>query len=131
VASRAAEVLKTKYPGLVVAGTFAGSPRAEEKDAIMAQVKAARPDVLLVAYGAPAQDKWIARNMEQLDVPLSMGVGGSFDFVAGVLRRAPRWLQRLNLEWLYRLWQEPRRAGRIFTAVVVFPLTFLWRGLGR
>jgi N-acetylglucosaminyldiphosphoundecaprenol N-acetyl-beta-D-mannosaminyltransferase len=131
VAAKAAEALKALYPGLVVAGTFAGSPRLGENDAIVAQIKAAQPDVLLVAYGAPAQDKWIARNLEQLAVPLSLGVGGSFDFVAGVLRRAPRWLQRLNLEWLYRLWQQPRRAGRIFNAVVMFPLTFVWRGRGR
>ena len=129
VAEKALEILKARYPGLVAAGTFSGSPRAEENDAIVAQIKAARPDVLLVAFGAPAQDKWIARNLEQLGVPVSMGVGGSFDFVVGVVPRAPRWLQRLNLEWLFRLWQQPRRAGRIFKAVVVFPLTFLWRGL--
>ena len=127
VAEQAAEVLQGKYPGFKVAGTFAGSPQPDENAALVARVKAARPDILMVAYGAPAQDKWIARNLRALGVPLSMGVGGSFDFVAGVVPRAPVWLQRLNLEWLYRLWKQPRRIWRIFTAVVGFPLTVLWR----
>ena len=127
VAQQAAEILKGMYPGLVVAGTFAGSPRPEENADLVARVKAARPEVLLVAYGAPAQDKWIDRNREALAVPVSVGVGGSFDFVTGRVPRAPRWLQRLNLEWLYRLWKQPWRARRIFMAVVAFPLTVVWR----
>ncbi len=126
VAQRAAETLQARYPGFVVAGAFAGSPRPEDNAALVARVKAARPDVLMVAYGAPAQDKWIARNLSEIGVPVSMGVGGSFDFVAGVVPRAPLWLQRLNLEWLYRLCQQPRRFRRIFAAVVGFPLAFLW-----
>jgi N-acetylglucosaminyldiphosphoundecaprenol N-acetyl-beta-D-mannosaminyltransferase len=127
VARRAAEALQTRYPGFVLAGTYAGSPRPEDNAALVARVKAAQPDVLMVAYGAPAQDKWIVRNLNELGVPVSMGVGGSFDFVAGIVPRAPLWVQRLNLEWLYRLWKQPRRIGRIFTAVVGFSLTFLWR----
>ncbi len=127
VAQRAAEALQARYPGLVVAGAFAGGPSQEDNTALVARVKAARPDVLMVAYGAPAQDKWIARNLNEMGVPLSIGVGGSFDFVAGVVPRAPVWLQRLNLEWFYRLWKQPRRVRRIFTAVVGFPLAFLWR----
>jgi N-acetylglucosaminyldiphosphoundecaprenol N-acetyl-beta-D-mannosaminyltransferase len=127
VAQQAAEALRAKYPGLVVAGTFAGSPRPEENAALVARVKAARPDVLMVAYGAPAQDKWIVRNLNELGVPVSLGVGGAFDFVAGVVPRAPVWLQRLNLEWLYRLWKQPWRIRRIFMAVVGFPLAVLWR----
>ena len=110
-----------------MAGTFAGSPRPEENAALVARVKAARPDVLMVAYGAPAQDKWIARNLNELGVPVSLGMGGSFDFVAGIVSRAPVWLQRLNLEWLYRLWKQPWRIRRILVAVVGFPLAFLWR----
>ncbi len=127
VAQRAAETLQARYPGFVIAGVFSGSPRPEDNAELVARVKAARPDVLMVAYGAPAQDKWIARNLNEMGVPVSMGVGGSFDFVAGVVQRAPLWLQRLNLEWLYRLCQQPRRFRRIFTAVVGFPLVFLWR----
>jgi N-acetylglucosaminyldiphosphoundecaprenol N-acetyl-beta-D-mannosaminyltransferase len=122
VAQAAAARLQALYPDLVVAGAFAGSPAPAEDDALVARVAAARPDLLLVAYGAPAQDKWIARNRLRLGVPVSLGVGGSFDFVAGVARRAPRWVQRLGLEWLHRLWRQPWRVRRIYTAVVAFPL---------
>lgn len=128
VAQKTAEILSARYPGLVVAGAFSGSPRPQENAAIVARVKAAKPDVLLVAFGAPAQDLWVARNLSELGVPVSLGVGGSFDFVAGAVRRAPRWLQQLNLEWLYRLWRQPWRVGRILTAVVGFPVAVLWRG---
>ena len=98
VAARTAAKLRAIYPELRVAGTFAGSPKIEDEDAIVARVRAARPDILLVAYGAPQQDKWIARNRERLDVPVSIGVGGSFDFVAEEARRAPVWIRRLGLE---------------------------------
>ena len=125
VAAEAAARLQARYPGLVVAGTFAGSPRAEDEPEIVGKVRAARPDVLLVAYGAPAQDKWISRNKAALGVPVSLGVGGAFDFVAGVAVRAPRWVQRLGLEWLHRLIRQPWRLRRIVTAVAAFPLAVL------
>ena len=128
VAARAAEQLQARWPGLVVAGAYAGSPRPADEDALVARVRAAAPDVLLVAYGAPAQDTWIFRNKARLGVPVSVGVGGSFDFVAGVARRAPGWVQRLGLEWLHRLVRQPRRARRIFSAVVAFPLAVLLAG---
>jgi N-acetylglucosaminyldiphosphoundecaprenol N-acetyl-beta-D-mannosaminyltransferase len=128
VAQRAADRLKARYPGLTVAGTWAGSPRPEDDDALVTRVRAARPDVLLVAYGAPAQDKWVARNRARLEVPLSMGVGGAFDFVAGVARRAPPMVQRLGLEWMHRLLYQPWRARRIATAVLRFPVAVLRRG---
>lgn len=122
VAEVAAARLSAQYPGLVVAGAFAGSPRPEDAAALVARVQAARPDLLLVAYGAPAQDKWIARHKAALGVPVSLGVGGAFDFVAGVAVRAPAWVQRLGLEWLHRLARQPWRLRRILTAVVAFPL---------
>lgn len=128
VAQKTAEILKARYPGLTIAGTFGGSPKIEEEAEIVARVRAAQPDILLVAFGAPAQDKWIARNKARLGVPVSMGVGGAFDFVAGVAQRAPRWLQRLGLEWLQRLWRQPWRARRIYSAVAAFPLAVLRRG---
>jgi N-acetylglucosaminyldiphosphoundecaprenol N-acetyl-beta-D-mannosaminyltransferase len=128
VAQAAAQRLQGLYPGLVVAGSFAGDPRSASADALVAGVRAARPDVLLVAYGAPAQDKWIAQYRARLGVPVSIGVGGSFDFVAGVARRAPVWMQRLGLEWLHRLWRQPWRARRTFSAVAAFPLAVLGHG---
>ena len=112
VADKAAAILQAHYPGLVIAGTFPGSPAPAEEDDIVERIRAARPDVLLVAFGAPAQDIWIARNQPRLNVPVAIGVGGSLDFIAGVAQRAPNWVQRLGLEWLYRLAREPWRWRR-------------------
>jgi N-acetylglucosaminyldiphosphoundecaprenol N-acetyl-beta-D-mannosaminyltransferase len=128
VAAAAAGRLKSLYPGLVIAGTAAGDPGPASAPAQVTAIQAARPDVLLVAYGAPAQDIWIARHKDVLGVPVSMGVGGSFDFVAGVAHRAPAWAQRLWLEWLHRLWRQPWRVRRVFNAVVAFPLAVLADG---
>ncbi|MDH4138373.1 MAG: WecB/TagA/CpsF family glycosyltransferase [Anaerolineae bacterium] len=113
VADLCAQHLSNKYPNLQIVGTYSGSPAVEEEDEIVALIKQAKPDVLFVAYGAPQQDKWIARNLERLEVPLAMGVGGAFDFIAGVAVRAPRWMQRLGLEWLHRLYHEPWRWRRM------------------
>lgn len=126
VAQAAAEVLQKRYTGLCVAGTWAGSPHLVDDAEALARIHAAQPDVVLVAYGAPAQDKWIRRNVQQMRVPVSMGVGGSFDFVAGVVPRAPVWVQRLALEWLYRLYRQPWRWRRIATATIAFPWA-VWR----
>lgn len=112
VADRAAEILMRDYPGLQVAGTFAGTPSDADAPGIIARVRAACPDLLLVAYGAPAQDLWIARHRDALCVPVMMGVGGAFDHIAGTRRRAPRWVQRLSLEWLFRLVTQPWRWRR-------------------
>ncbi len=112
VAERAAKLLAERYPGLKIAGCYAGSPRPEEEDAILSQVQAAQPDVLFVAYGAPRQDLWIARNQARSGVPVAIGVGGSFDFIIGEVRRAPHWVQRAGLEWLHRLAREPWRLRR-------------------
>lgn len=113
VADLCAQRLSDRHPNLQIVGTYSGSPAVEEEDAIVALVREARPDVLFVAYGAPQQDKWIARNLERLGVPLAMGVGGAFDFIAGVAVRAPRWMQLLGLEWLHRLYREPWRWRRM------------------
>lgn len=128
VAERAAAVLQARYPGWVLAGAYAGSPRPEDEEAIVTRIQAGRPDIVFVAYGAPAQDLWVARQRGRLGVPLALGVGGSFDFLAGVTQRAPAWVQRLGLEWVHRLWRQPWRARRIFTATVEFPLAVLRRG---
>jgi N-acetylglucosaminyldiphosphoundecaprenol N-acetyl-beta-D-mannosaminyltransferase len=113
VAERAAERLRAIAPGLDIAGTYAGSPAPEEEDGIIERLNAARADILCVAYGAPAQELWIRRNLERLPVAVAMGVGGAFDFLSGRQRRAPRAMQRLGLEWLYRLYREPWRWRRM------------------
>lgn len=111
VAHRAAEVLKERFPGLRIAGTY--SPPnlevADQDDTCVHIVRAARPDMLFVAFGAPKQEQWIRLHRAYLNVPVCMGVGGSFDMLAGNVRRAPLWVQRHGLEWFYRLVQEPRR----------------------
>ena len=76
-------------------------------------VNASDADILFVAYGAPEQDKWIARNLPRLNVKMAMGVGGAFDFVAVIIPRAPQGMQRFGLEWLYRLYLQPWRIRRI------------------
>lgn len=113
VADTAAQRLCERHPGLQIAGTYAGSPRPEEEEEIANRIRRAHTDVLFVAYGAPAQDLWIARNGARTGAGVAVGVGGSFDFIAGVSRRAPRWAQSLGLEWLYRLAQEPWRWKRM------------------
>jgi N-acetylglucosaminyldiphosphoundecaprenol N-acetyl-beta-D-mannosaminyltransferase len=112
VAELAAQSLLAANPGLEFAGTYAGSPSASEEDDIIHRVRATNPDLLLVAYGVPAEEKWIARNRQRLGVPVMMGVGGAFDFAAGVTNRAPGWMRRLGLEWLFRLISEPWRWRR-------------------
>lgn len=112
VAQRAAGILVQRYAGLRIAGVYAGSPADAEAPDIIARIRAAQPHILLVAYGAPRQDLWIAKHRAALGVPVMMGVGGSLDFIAGVQRRAPAWVQRLNLEWLYRLLMQPWRWRR-------------------
>jgi N-acetylglucosaminyldiphosphoundecaprenol N-acetyl-beta-D-mannosaminyltransferase len=113
VADRVAETLVTRYPGLTICGTDAGSYAPEEEQSIAQRIRQAQADVLLVAYPSIPQETWIARNLRSTGAAVGMGVGAAFDFVAGVQQRAPTWMQRLNLEWLYRLIREPRRWRRM------------------
>ena len=113
VAEAAAARLAERFPGFHAAGTWAGEPGAAGDAEALRRIAAARPDLLLVAYGHPRQERWIARNRKQLPVPLAIGVGGAFDFVAGRVRRAPGWLRRMHLEWLFRLLIQPWRARRM------------------
>lgn len=117
VAEAVAGRLSARYPGLEVAGAYAGSPRAEDEDEIVSRVQAAAPNLLFVAYGVPAEELWIARNRDRLAVPVMIGVGGAFDFVAGVARRAPPWMRRAGLEWLHRLIRQPWRWRRQLSLV--------------
>jgi N-acetylglucosaminyldiphosphoundecaprenol N-acetyl-beta-D-mannosaminyltransferase len=112
VAQSVAQRLTSENPGLKVAGTHAGSPQPEDEEDVIARVRASAPELLLVAYGVPAEEAWIARHRNRLGVPVMLGVGGAFDFVAGVTRRAPPWMRRAGLEWLYRLVQQPWRWRR-------------------
>ncbi len=112
VAEQAARLLLTRYPDLIVCGSYAGSPASVEEAEIAAHVYAAQADVLLVAYGAPAQDLWLARNLAHSGAAVGIGVGGAFDYITGRVSRAPHWLRRIGLEWLYRLIRQPWRWRR-------------------
>ena len=122
VAEIAAHRIKLLNPELKIAGTYSGSPSEE---GIVERINSTSADVLLVAYGAPRQEKFIAENKGQLKVKLAMGVGGTFDYIAGIVPYAPIWMRKCGLEWLYRLFTQPKRAKRIFNAVIVFPYLVL------
>lgn len=110
---KATAKLRARYDGLMVSGTFCppfGFERdKDQQDEVETRIKIARPHLLFVALGAPKQEYWIYEHARQLDVPVTMGVGGSFEMVGEVIPRAPIWLQNAGLEWLYRLLREPRR----------------------
>ncbi|MBI5229937.1 MAG: WecB/TagA/CpsF family glycosyltransferase [Candidatus Magasanikbacteria bacterium] len=94
-----------------------------ENKCAIALIQQAAPDILLVGFGHGKQELWISAMLSRFpSVRLAMGVGGSFDYLSGLVPRAPRWMRKIGLEWLYRLACEPRRIKRIFNAVVVFPL---------
>ncbi len=128
VAERAASVLAACHPGLAIAGTYAGSPREEEEEEIVQRVRASGADILLVAYGAPAQERWLARNLARTGAKVGIGVGGAFDYIAGVVPRAPRWMRRVGLEWLYRLIRQPWRWRRQRVLPLYALLVLLSRG---
>src|SRR3989440_12865474 len=113
IAEAAGARLQELAPGLEIAGSYAGSPAPEEESEIIERIRAARADVLCVAYGAPAQELWIWRNLSRLPAAVAMGVGGAYDFLSGRQRRAPLLMQRMGLEWLYRLYREPWRWRRM------------------
>ncbi len=122
IAEKAAAVLQSRNPGLKIVGTFSGNPRPEYSQAIINAINASQPHLLLVAFGSPAQDLWISEFLPQMpSVRVAMGVGGTFDFIAGVRKRAPSFMRSFGLEWLWRFVQEPSRWRRMWRAVVVFP----------
>jgi N-acetylglucosaminyldiphosphoundecaprenol N-acetyl-beta-D-mannosaminyltransferase len=130
VAEVVAERLVAANPDLEVAGAYAGSPDPKDEDDILDRVRATAPDLLFVAYGVPVEEKWIARNQARLGVPVMIGVGGSFDFVAGLTKRAPVWMRRMGLEWLHRLIREPWRWRRQ-SALPRFVVLVLRQKMGR
>ena len=132
VAERAAATLVQRIPSLRIAGTHAGSPVPDEDAAIRARIEASGARVLLVAYGMPAQERWLARNLPHLpSVRTAIGVGGVFDQLAGRVRLPPRVVHAVGLEWLWRLVFEPRRWRRQRVLPVFAVLVARQRILGR
>jgi N-acetylglucosaminyldiphosphoundecaprenol N-acetyl-beta-D-mannosaminyltransferase len=125
VAEETARYFERVFPRLKVAGFSSANP----SEAAFKTVRASKAEVLLVAYGAPKQEEWIAKYAARLKLFHVMGVGGSFDFWSGKIKRAPRLLRRLGLEWLWRLILQPaKRLRRIYSATIKFPLLSLFFG---
>lgn len=129
----AAQRLRQRYPDLKVAGTHC-PPYGFELDAAsnaaaIETIRAARPDILFVALGTPKQEIWLSTYQREIGVPVSMGVGAALDFLSGKVRRAPRWVQRCGLEWVWRLMQEPRRLWRRYLIEDMMILRLLLREL--
>ncbi len=132
VVAAVARVLQARWPGLQLAGFRNGYWQPEEEAAVAELIRAARPDALFVAISSPKKELFVNRWKATMQVPFVMGVGGTFDVVAGLVSRAPRWMQRCGLEWFYRLCQEPRRMWRRY---LVEDMAFIglvarewWRG---
>jgi len=128
VLARAVAELRARHPRLHVAGARDGYFRPDEESAVREEIRAAAPDILFVAMGSPRKEHWVAAAPD-LDVGFAMGVGGSLDVIAGHVRRAPRLVQRLGLEWLFRLAQEPRRLVRRYVTTNTRFLLLLTREL--
>ena len=126
VAEAAAAALVRAWPGLLVAGAFGGDGLpAGDVVTRGAVIAAGRCDLLLVAYGAPKQERWIARNLAGLDVGVAIGVGGVLDFMAGRVHRAPPWMRRAGLDWLFRLAMQPSRMRRQASTLPIFAVLAL------
>ncbi len=125
VMARLLERLRAQYPELDIAGGHHGYLTTPEIEAAaLAEIEAARPDMLFVAFGSPKQEQWIAKHSPRLGVPVSIGVGGTFDVLAGLKPDAPAWARGRGLEWLTRLAQDPRAYARRY---LVTNIWFVWQ----
>ncbi len=133
VVGGAFEQLEKKYPNLMISGYNKGpeiseNPVCKFDSPIFEQINQSGAQILFVAFGMGKQEKWIQENLSKMPkVKIAMGVGGSFDFISGKIKRAPLFMRRLGLEWLYRLIQQPSRIGRIFNATVRFTWLALFK----
>lgn len=124
VAEGVAGNMRARYPGLMIAGTQHGYFGPDEEDAVIARINTSGAGVLLVAFGVPRQELWLADHHDALTPPVRMGVGGLFDFYSGRIPRAPLWLREIGLEWVWRLAQEP---GRMWRRYILGNPLFLYR----
>jgi len=127
VLERVLEVVRTNYPGVKIAGAQHGYFSEDEEWDIVRRIRRSQADILFIAFGTPKKELWVQKYLQAMGVPVVHGVGGSFDVVAGVMPRAPVWMQRRGLEWLFRLLQEPRRLWQryLFTNTQ-FIVLLLW-----
>jgi N-acetylglucosaminyldiphosphoundecaprenol N-acetyl-beta-D-mannosaminyltransferase len=142
IGQQAADKLQRQYPGLQVAGVYspfvhtegeAALAAAGDDEEILARINQAAPDVLLIGFGNPKQELWFQRNRHRLRAGVSIGIGGTFEFIVGSVSRAPRWMQKTGLEWIYRITQDPKRlwkryaVGLVKLAVMSLPLLLHYR----
>lgn len=113
VAAAAGQVLRDSYPGFILAGAESGSPEPGSDPAMTEAIRSSRAQVLLLAFGAAAEEAWLSRNLERSGAVIGLGVGGAFDFISGRARRAPPWMREHGLEWLHRLGRQPWRWRRM------------------
>jgi len=113
IAAVAAKRMAHRYPGLKIVGVHNGYFDAKDEKKIIDDIKKLSPSILLVGLGAPKQEKWIYENMRLVNAKVSIGIGGSFDVMAGKVQRAPRIFQKMGLEWFYRLLKQPTRIARM------------------
>jgi N-acetylglucosaminyldiphosphoundecaprenol N-acetyl-beta-D-mannosaminyltransferase len=125
VAESAAANLITRYPGAAIVGTRHGFFTSEDEAAVVDEIAVANADVIFVAFGIPKQEKFIDRHKAALGIPVSIGVGGSFDVYSGLVKRAPVWMQNSGLEWIFRLYQNPKKISKVMT-LPKFALLALW-----
>ncbi|EPY2289500.1 WecB/TagA/CpsF family glycosyltransferase [Clostridium sporogenes] len=109
IVKKVIEKYKDKYPNLQIAGYRNGYFSEKDNKDIVEDMKKSKADILFVAFSSPKKEFWLYNNMDKIDIPFCMGVGGSFDVVAGKTKRSPKWMQKIGLEWFYRFMQEPRR----------------------
>lgn len=123
IAELASKEMIHRYPGLIIAGTHDGYFKAEsnEEKKVIEKISSSSAKLLLVGMGFPRQEEWLSRCLKETGAIVGIGVGGSFDVFAGTLKRAPRWMIRLHIEWLFRLFQEPKRWRRML-AIPMFML---------
>lgn len=123
-----AQWMEENHPGIQIAGCHHGYYAAEEEAEVIAEIARSGADILLVAFGAPKQDKWISEHQEALGVPVAIGVGGLFDFYSGRISRAPQWIREMGMEWLYRLLMEPARLWKRYViGNGLFLMRVFWR----
>jgi len=127
IVTKLAQTLQAQYPQLRVAGWHDGYWSVEEEPAVVEQIRRSRADILFVAISSPKKEIFLGRWKGELGVPFMMGVGGSFDVAAGHVKRAPRWMQKTGLEWLYRLIQEPARMWRRYLVNDMAIVPLFWK----
>jgi len=130
IGAEAARKLRERFPNVQIVGIEAPpfrAPTPEEHEQLLARIRDAKTDLLFVAFGQPKGELWMAENCPKLGVPVSVQIGASLDFVAGKVQRAPRWIQRLGIEWVYRLSREPKRLVGRYSSNLLFAFRMLVR----